>query len=69
MTPSFRTLEKISNALNVGMNRFFTESDIEILLEDRFIQELLPFLRRQNFQNRPQILWVLEAAPRGRRAA
>src|ERR1700682_3703803 len=35
MTPSLGTLEKISEALNVGLNRFFIpESDGEALLED-----------------------------------
>ena len=39
MTPSLGTLEKISEALNVGLNRFFIpESDGEALLEDPFIQ-------------------------------
>src|SRR5215469_18440436 len=38
MTPSLGTLEKISEALNVGLNRFFIpESDGEALLEDPFI--------------------------------
>jgi len=46
MTPSLGTLEKISEALNVGLNRFFIpESDGEALLEDPFIQGLRPFLR------------------------
>ncbi len=43
MTPSLGTLEKISEALNVGLNRFFIpESDGEALLEDPFIQGLRP---------------------------
>ena len=47
MTPSLGTLEKISEALNVGLNRFFIpESDGEALLEDPFIQGLRPFLRQ-----------------------
>lgn len=69
MTLSLLTLAKISDALNVGMNRFFTESDIELLLEEPFIQELLPFLRHLNLQNRKHILKTMQAAPRSRWAA
>src|SRR6266581_1540258 len=48
MTPSLGTLEKISEALNVGLNRFFIpEYDGEALLEDPFIQGLRPFMRRR----------------------
>jgi len=44
MTPSLGTLEKISEALGVGLNRFFIpESNGEALLEDPFIQGLRPF--------------------------
>ena len=39
MTPSLGTLEKISEALGVGLNRFFVpETNGEALLEDPFIQ-------------------------------
>jgi len=51
MTPSLGTLEKISEALNVGLNRFFIpESDGEALLEDPFIQGLRPFLRQLDWE-------------------
>src|SRR5258708_28003979 len=44
MTPSLGTLEKISEALGVGLNRFFVpETNGEALLEDPFIQGLRPF--------------------------
>src|ERR1019366_6368135 len=47
MTPSLGTLEKISEALGVGLNCFFVPmSNSEALLEDAFIQELRPFLRQ-----------------------
>jgi transcriptional regulator with XRE-family HTH domain len=68
-TPNLRTLEKISASLGVGLRHFFSRSDAEILLEDQFVREVLPLLPHLNFQNRAQILRVLEAAPRGRRAA
>jgi len=51
MTPSLGTLEKISEALNVGLNRFFIpESDGEALLEDPFIQGLRPFLQQLDWE-------------------
>ena len=47
MTPSLRTLEKISEALGVGLNLFFVpEPKGEGLLEDPFIQNLRPFARQ-----------------------
>src|SRR5438270_1961404 len=57
MTPSLGTLEKISEALNVGLNRFFIpESDGEALLEDPFIQGLRPFLRQLDWEQWQSIL-------------
>ena len=51
MTPSLGTLEKISEALGVGLNRFFIpESNGEALLEDPFIQGLRPFLRQLDWE-------------------
>jgi transcriptional regulator with XRE-family HTH domain len=45
MTPSIGTLEKVSEALGVGLNQFFMpESEGEGLLRDPFIQGLRPFL-------------------------
>jgi transcriptional regulator with XRE-family HTH domain len=62
MTPSLGTLEKISEALNVGLNRFFIpESDGEALLEDPFIQGLRPFLRQLDWEQWQSILKRLEA--------
>ena len=62
MTPSLGTLEKISEALNVGLNRFFIpESDGEALLEDPFIQGLRPFLRQLDWDQWQSILKRLEA--------
>src|SRR6202051_3956245 len=47
MTPSLGTLEKIAEALGVGLNRFFVpETNGETVLEDTFIQGLRPFLRQ-----------------------
>jgi len=62
MTPSLGTLEKISEALNVGLNRFFIpESDGETLLEDAFIQGLRPFLRQLDWEQWQSILKRLQA--------
>ncbi len=62
MTPSLGTLEKISEALSVGLNRFFIpESDGEALLEDAFIQGLRPFLRQLDWEQWQSILKRLQA--------
>jgi transcriptional regulator with XRE-family HTH domain len=62
MTPSLGTLEKISEALGVGMNRFFVpESNGEALMEDPFIQGLRPFLRQLDFEQWQSILKRLQA--------
>ena len=62
MTPSLGTLEKISEALNVGLNRFFSpESDGEALLEDPFIQGLRPFLQQLDWEQWQSILKRLQA--------
>ena len=62
MTPSLGTLEKISEALGVGMNRFFIpESTGEALMEDPFIQGLRPFLRQLDWTQWQSILKRLAA--------
>jgi transcriptional regulator with XRE-family HTH domain len=62
MTPSLGTLEKISEALGVGLNRFFVpESNGEALLEDPFIQGLRPFLRQLDWEQWQSILKRLAA--------
>ncbi len=62
MTPSLGTLEKISEALGVGMNRFFIpESTGEVLMEDPFIQGLRPFLRQLDWAQWQSILKRLQA--------
>lgn len=62
MTPSLGTLEKISEALGVGLNRFFIpESNGEILMEDPFIQGLRPFLRQLDWTQWQSILKRLQA--------
>ncbi len=68
MTPSLGTLEKISEALGVGLNRFFVpESNGEALLEDPFIQGLRPFLRQLDWEQWQSILKRLAAIERPRR--
>jgi len=62
MTPSLGTLEKISEALGVGLNRFFVpESNGEALLEDPFIQGLRPYLRQLDWEQWQGILKRLQA--------
>src|ERR1700747_681240 len=62
MTPSLGTLEKISEALGVGLTRFFIpESNGEAVLEDPFIQGLRPFLRQLDFEQWQSILKRLRA--------
>jgi transcriptional regulator with XRE-family HTH domain len=62
MTPSLGTLEKISEALGVGLNRFFVpETNGETLLEDPFIQGLRPFLRQLDWEQWQSILKRLAA--------
>src|SRR5712692_6767425 len=57
MTPSLGTLEKVSEALGVGLNRFFVpESNGEALLEDPFIQGLRPYLRQLDWEQWQGIL-------------
>jgi transcriptional regulator with XRE-family HTH domain len=62
MTPSLGTLEKIAEALGVGLNRFFIpESNGETVLEDPFIQGLRPFLRQLDWTQWQGILRRLQA--------
>jgi transcriptional regulator with XRE-family HTH domain len=62
MTPSLGTLEKISETLGVGLNRFFVpETNGEALLEDPFIQGLRPFLRQLDWEQWQSILKRLAA--------
>ena len=62
MTPSLGTPEKISEALGVGLNRFFVpESTGQTLLEDPFIQGLRPFLRQLDWAQWQSILKRLQA--------
>lgn len=62
MTPSLGTLEKIAEALGVGLNRFFVpESTGQTLLEDPFIQGLRPFLRQLEWGQWQGILKRLQA--------
>jgi transcriptional regulator with XRE-family HTH domain len=62
MTPSLGTLEKISEAFGIGLNRFFVpETNGEALLEDPFIQGLRPFLRQLDWEQWQSILKRLAA--------
>ena len=62
MTPSLGTLEKIAEALGVGLNRFFVpETNGETVLEDPFIQGLRPYLRQLDWTQWQGILKRLQA--------
>jgi len=62
MTPSLGTLEKIAEALGVGLNRFFIPAtNGEALLEDPFIQGLRPYLRQLDLPQWQSILKRLQA--------
>jgi transcriptional regulator with XRE-family HTH domain len=62
MTPSLGTLEKIAEALGIGLNRFFLpENQGELMLEDPFIQHLRPYLRQLEAAQWQSILKRLEA--------
>ncbi len=62
MTPSLGTLEKVAEALGVGLNRFFIpESDGETVLEDPFIRCLHPYLRQIEWSDWQSILRRLQA--------
>lgn len=62
MTPSIGTLEKVSEALGVGLNQFFIpKSEVEGLLRDPFIQGLQPFLCQLEWAQWQSILKRLHA--------
>src|SRR6202163_4294470 len=62
MTPSLGTLEKIAEALGVGLNRYFVpETNGETVLEDPFIQGLRPYLRQLDWTQWQGILKRLQA--------
>jgi transcriptional regulator with XRE-family HTH domain len=70
MTPSLGTLEKLSEALGVSMNRFLAlEAGGEALFGDLFIQGLRPFLRqldREQWQSILKCLASISWTPRAR---
>jgi transcriptional regulator with XRE-family HTH domain len=65
--PSLRTVEKISAAMGVGVQRLLTLNSSEVVLEDSFIQEIRPFLPRLNARQRELVLRTLQAAPKNQR--
>ena len=67
-SPSLATVEKLSATLNVGLGRMFSPSTDDLLLEDAFVRAVHPFLSQLNFQQRQQLVKVLQAAPRQERA-
>lgn len=62
--PGIAILERISDALGVGLSRFLTKSESGMLLEDPFVQSIRPLLPRLTVQQRRQILKTLQAAPK-----
>lgn len=67
VVPGIATLEKLSEALGVGLNRLLRKSGAEMLLEDPFVQKIQPLLPRLNREHRQLILKTLQAAPKKRR--
>jgi transcriptional regulator with XRE-family HTH domain len=66
MTPSLGTLEKISQALGVGLNCFFVPLlNGERLLDDPFVRGLCPFLRQLDWEQWQSILERLAAISAG----
>jgi transcriptional regulator with XRE-family HTH domain len=61
--PSIRTLKKLSDALGVGLARLLSKSDAEMVLEDNFVQSIMPLLPHLNDGHRAKILQTLRAAP------
>ncbi len=66
IVPGIATLEKLSEALGVGLNRLLAKSDAEMLLEDPFVQKIQLLLPRLSDASRLQILNTLQAAPKKR---
>jgi transcriptional regulator with XRE-family HTH domain len=64
MTPGLPLLEKLSGPLNVGLGRFFRQSETEMLLEDPYVRLVHPFLSRLTPQQREFLLRTIKAAPR-----
>jgi transcriptional regulator with XRE-family HTH domain len=62
--PGIATLENISEALGVGLNRLLTKSDAELLLEDNLVKSVRPLLPHLNAEHRQLILKTLQAAPK-----
>ena len=62
--PGIAILERISDALGVGLSRFLTESDAQMLLEDSFVRSIRPLLPHLHAENRKMILKTLQAAPK-----
>src|SRR5260370_3278170 len=61
--PGIATLERISEALGVGLNRLFKKSDAEFFLEESFVRTLPGLLPPLNFQHNQFILETLKTAP------
>jgi transcriptional regulator with XRE-family HTH domain len=61
-TPSLRTLEKIAEALGVGLSRCFVPATTsETILQDPFIRDLHPFVLRLDREQRLSIVKRLAA--------
>lgn len=61
-TPSIAVLEKLSDSLGIGLQRFFVPgSDDELLLENPFIDASRPLLHQLNSEQRAHLLKVLRA--------
>src|SRR5260370_16752794 len=61
--PGIAILERISDALGVGVGRFLTKSDPEMLLEDSFLRNIRPLLPLLNVHHRHFILKTFQPTP------
>ena len=67
-SPSVLTLIRISEGLDVGVQKLLTLSSVEILLLDPFVGPIRQFLPNLNAQQRQHVLRTLEAAPKSFRS-
>jgi transcriptional regulator with XRE-family HTH domain len=65
--PGLRTLERLSDAFGIGLERLLKLDAAELMLQDRFVQDVRPFVPRLNQVQRLLVLRTLQAAPQQRR--
>lgn len=63
-SPSIQTLIRISNGLNVEMQRLLTLTSLQVTMEDPFVRQVKPYLGALNHDQRKRVLKTLAAAPK-----